>query len=126
MAIVSDIDLSFETHPYTNDLLISEDEQSIKDTLYNNLFVSHDDRPYYKGYIESIEELLHQPVDFVTKRLIKNTIAEATKKDDRIKTIEQIKIEYNDVTNIYEVGIKLSLNLKPANKDVNIGLILRR
>jgi hypothetical protein len=126
MAIVKDLDFTLDSSTSTNDFLTLEDEAAIKNTLYNNLFVGQYERKYYDGEIESIENLLFEPVDPITKRLLKNTISNAIDKDNRIKRLNKIELEYNDVEDAYYVKIKLELDLTERNKDVNISLILRR
>lgn len=128
MAVVTDIDLSFDTVPSTGDVATLEDESAVKNTLYNNLLVGHEDRYFYDGIIESIEDLLFERVDAVTKRLIKNTISSATDKDDRIQSVQDIKVTFDDVQDAYIVNIYLIFDLreKSENKEINISLVLKR
>lgn len=128
MSVVRDIDLSFDLIPSTKDVSVLEDEEAVKNTLYNNLFIGEEERKYYDGNIASIEDLLFEEVDPITTRLIKNTIANATEKDDRIRRINNITIKFNDITNSYEVNLYIQLDLKTRSetKDVNISLILKR
>ena len=56
----TDIDLSFEKHPVTNDIFIKQDESAIKNAIKNLVLTHHYERPFHSEIGSSVTKLMFE------------------------------------------------------------------
>jgi phage baseplate assembly protein W len=75
----SDIDLSFNPHPSTGDLLAKYDDNAIKNSLKNLLLTKHYERPFHSEIGSSINSMMFElpsaGIVAILNQEIRNTIA---------------------------------------------------
>jgi len=100
-----DIDMNFDKHPITNDLVRKYDEEAIKRSLKNLIFTSKFDRPF-QPYINSrIRNLLFENITPITANLIRSNIKDLiTKYEPRVNLLDIKVFAYPD-QNYFECTI---------------------
>ncbi len=85
----SDFDISFNVNPNTRNLLVKKDVESIKQSLKNLLLTKKGERPFSPFYGSNIYSYLNEPMDIITKELIKDEIFTSIKNyESRINLID--------------------------------------
>jgi phage baseplate assembly protein W len=85
----SDFDISFNVNPNTKNLLAKKDVESIKQSLKNLLLTKKGERPFSPFYGSNIYSYLNEPMDIITKELIKDEIFTSIKNyESRINPID--------------------------------------
>lgn len=117
MAIWQDIDASFQKNIY-NDVGLSTDENNISTTLYNNMMIDSIDRPFENRQINTIEDVLHSELNFITEDRIKQIIRRAALLDDRIISIDDIVLTERPNEYLLDVKIQMTVNMSSTQKIV--------
>ena len=73
--IFSDLDISFNIHPTTNDIRPVLDIAAVKNSISNLVQTSFLERPFHPEIGAGIRALLFEPVDLFTALSLKDTIA---------------------------------------------------
>lgn len=101
-----DISVNFAKNPFTDDLSIVSNENSIKQAVKNLILTTPGEKPFQPLVGSSVNALLFEPLDGFTADALKEEI---------INTINQyeprVQIENVDVTPIYE-GNKLNVAIE--------------
>lgn len=120
-----DIDISFQPNIY-NDFGIVTDANDIKATLMNNLSITSSEIPFKNKLFPILENILHAPLDYITKLNMTNIINEAIIKDERIEKMNNIVI--TEDTNSYTIFVSLELlvNFNSRSDVVTVNLQLKR
>lgn len=107
--LYKDLDITFTSHPETQDVLKKIDNNSIKQSLKLLLFTNIGERLFQPDVGSKIYGLLFEPIDPITTEVLKKTI------QNTIETYEpRVRLEGVDVIpqydeNSYEVSIYFSV-----------------
>ncbi len=99
-----DLDLSMNKNIY-NDIGTLNNENAIVNALYNRLTIGDKEMPFYLANKQTIDDFLHDTLDFITVQDIQDFIKFQALKDKRILYISQIEVIDN--SNNYSLDLKI-------------------
>ena len=103
--VYSDLDLSFNIHPTTNDIRPVLDIDAVKNSISNLVQTSFLERPFHPEIGAGIRALLFEPVDLFTALSLKDTIATVIDQfEPRVKNVT-IQIQDDSERNAYVITI---------------------
>lgn len=122
--IFSDIDLSFQPHPVTGDLLARYDENAIKNSIRNLVLTRHFERPFRSALGSNVTSLLFElegpALTALVEREITNVIANFEPRVELLNVRATINSGANILTAVLEFRIRDTM--RPMQMD----LIIRR
>jgi phage baseplate assembly protein W len=103
--VYSDLDLSFNIHPTTNDIRPVLDIDAVKNSVSNLVQTSFLERPFHPEIGAGIRALLFEPVDLFTALSLKDTIANVIDQfEPRVRNVT-IQIQDDSERNAYVITI---------------------
>jgi phage baseplate assembly protein W len=103
--VYSDLDLSFNVHPTTNDIKPVLDIDAVKNSISNLVQTSFLERPFHPEIGAGIRALLFEPVDLFTALSLKDTIANVIDQfEPRVQNVT-IQIQDDSERNAYVITI---------------------
>ena len=122
--IFSDIDLSFQPHPVTGDLLARYDDNAIKNSIRNLVLTRHFERPFRSALGSNVTSLLFElegpALTALVEREITNVIANFEPRVELLNVRATINPGANILTAVLEFRIRDTM--RPMQMD----LIIRR
>jgi phage baseplate assembly protein W len=122
--LYSDLDFSFTRTPGKNDIALSYDEMAVIRSVRYLLLTKNYERPFQSNIGYRIEQLLFEPVDYLTAQSLKTEIETVVNNfEPRVKLI-QVTIYEKPDDNAYSVSLEFYIgnNVEPTA----INLILER
>jgi phage baseplate assembly protein W len=122
--IYSDLDFSFTRTPGKNDIALSYDEMAVIRSVRYLLLTKNYERPFQSNIGSRIEQLLFEPVDYLTAQSLRGEIETTINNfEPRVKLI-QVTIYEKPDDNAYSVSLEFYIgnNVEPTA----INLILER
>jgi phage baseplate assembly protein W len=101
----SDIDLTFNPHPVTKDLMISTGQMAVVKALKNLILTNHYEKPFKPDYGSNIKKLLFELMTPFTAQSIAKEIEYTIKNYERRVTLKTVDVVANYDHNYYEVSI---------------------
>ena len=120
----TDIDLSFDAHPVTKDILKKKDENAIAQSIKTLLLTSHYERLFNPDLGSNLKRFLFEPIDDVTTSLIRDSIFESLKNYEPRITIEEVVASPNYDLDQYDVTI--TFFVKNVLDPITISFFLER
>lgn len=122
--LYSDIDFNFTRTPGKNDIALSFDEMAVIRSVRYLLLTKNYERPFQPNIGSRIEQLLFEPVDFLTAQDLKTEIETTLENHEPRVRLIQVTIEEQIDNNAYSVSIEFYIgnNVQPTA----INLILER
>ena len=103
--VYSDLDLSFNVHPTTNDIKPVLDIAAVKNSISNLVQTSFLERPFHPEIGAGIRALLFEPVDLFTALSLKDTITTVIGEfEPRVKNVT-VQIQDDSERNAYVITI---------------------
>ena len=120
----SDIDFSFTRIPGRNDIALSYDEMAVVRSVRNLLLTKNYERPFQPSLGSRIEQMLFEPVDFLTAQSLRSEIENVIKNYEPRVKIDSILVNADPDNNAYGVNLQFFIgnNVEPTA----INLILER
>lgn len=119
----SDLDLLFQKHPQTGDVVIRTDAEAVKRSVKNIILTNHYERPFKPNFGGSIRELLFE---LNTDRKIRKV---KQKLKSMLETFEprihKVQVGLTGV-DMNEVNIEINYSIKNGVKNQNIEMTLTR
>lgn len=72
-----DLDIKFGRNPSTNDVIIKTGDNAVKQSIKNLILTDFYERPFRPGIGAGVKQLLFEPSDFITERILEEKIIEA-------------------------------------------------
>jgi len=122
--LYADLDFSFTRTPGKNDIALSYDEMAVIRSVRYLLLTKNYERPFQSNIGSRIEQLLFEPVDYLTAQSLKTEIESVVNNfEPRVKLI-QVTIYEKLEDNAYSVSLEFYIgnNVEPTA----INLILER
>jgi phage baseplate assembly protein W len=122
--LYADLDFSFTRTPGKNDIALSYDEMAVIRSVRYLLLTKNYERPFQSNIGSRIEQLLFEPVDYLTAQSLKAEIETVVNNfEPRVKLI-QVTIYEKLEDNAYSVSLEFYIgnNVEPTA----INLILER
>jgi len=120
--IYSDLDLTFNRTPVTNDVALSYDTQSVVRAIRNLLTTSYYERLFQPGIGSNVNQLLFEPVDQITASVLVNEIKTTIKNYDPRVSINFVNVSVLPDNNSYSVSISLFIGNNTSATNVNLTL----
>lgn len=109
--VFSDIDLDLFTNPFTGDIYIKYDNESVKRSIYNLVFTKAGERPFQPELGSSLKYLLFENYGSVEMVVMKNKL------EDLIKTyeprVDSVSVEF--VEKIDQNSLEISIFFQVIN-----------
>jgi hypothetical protein len=102
----SDLDLSFNPHPVTGDLMITTGDISVIRALKNLLLTNPYEKPFNPDYGSNIRKLLFEPMTAFTGATLQKEIEYTVKNYERRVTLKNINVTPNYDNNSYNISIE--------------------
>lgn len=104
-SVYSDLDLSFNIHPTTNDIKPVLDIAAVKNSISNLVQTSFLERPFHPEIGVGIRALLFEPVDLFTALSLKDSITTVISEfEPRVKDVT-VQIQDDSERNAYVITI---------------------
>jgi phage baseplate assembly protein W len=120
----SDIDLSFQAHPTTGDLLAKYDENAIKNSLRNLILTKHFERPFRSAIGSNINALLFElegpPLAALLEKDIINVI------ENFEPRVDVLQVDVENASEKNALNATIYFKIKNTFKPIQLDLILRR
>tara|TARA_Y100000034_G_scaffold111101_1_gene143805 strand:+ start:1569 stop:1976 length:408 start_codon:yes stop_codon:yes gene_type:complete len=108
-----DLDMNFEKHPITKDVVRKYDDEAIKRSLKNLIFTNKYDRPF-QPYIDSrIRRLLFENITPVTANLIQSNLRDLITRYEPRVTLVDIQVFAFPDQNAFECSIYFRIRNQP-------------
>jgi phage baseplate assembly protein W len=122
--LYSDIDFNFTRTPGKNDIALSFDEMAVVRAVRYLLLTKNFERPFQSNLGSRVEQLLFEPVGFLTAQDLKTEIESTIRNHEPRVSLVQVTVEEQADNNSYSVGIEFYIgnNVQPTA----INLILER
>lgn len=122
--LYSDIDFNFTRTPGRNDIALSYDEMAVIRSVRYLLLTKNYERPFQPNIGSRIEQLLFEPVSFLTAQDLKTEIETTINNHEPRVKLVLVTIDEQIDNNAYSVGIEFFIgnNVQPTS----INLILER
>lgn len=101
----TDIDLDFNAHPVTKDVLRKRDENAIAQSIKVLLLTSHYERQFNPDLGCNLKRYLFEPIDNVTTSIIEDTIFQTLRNFEPRVQIEEVVATPNFDLDRYDVSI---------------------
>ena len=122
--IYSDLDLTFNRLPVTNDVALSYDEKSVIRSVRNLLLTNFYDRLFQPEIGSNLTKLLFENVDSLTASLLQNEIKNVIKNYEPRVSIDYINVTPDEDNNAYNVSLSFYIGNNSSPTAVN--LLLQR
>lgn len=120
----SDIDLDFDVHPVSKDILKKTNENAIAASIRNLLLTSHYERPFNPNLGSNLKKFLFEPIDNVTTSLIEDSIYRTLVNFEPRVTIQKVSATPNYDENRYDVNV--TFFVKNTAEPLTINFFLER
>ncbi len=101
----TDIDLNFDAHPVTKDIVKKKDENAIAQSIMSLLLTAHYERPFNPDLGSNLKKFLFEPVDDVTTSLIQDSIYQTLENFEPRIIIQEVVAVPNFDLQQYDVSV---------------------
>jgi phage baseplate assembly protein W len=122
--LYSDLDLTFNRIPVTNDVAMSYDEQAVVRSVRNLLLTNKYDRLFQPQIGSNLTKLLFENVDQLTASLLSNEISNTISNFEPRVSIQSIVVTPYEDKNAYNVSMTFFIGNNSTPTTVN--LLLQR
>ena len=102
----SDLDLTFNPHPVTGDLMVTTGEMAVVKSLKNLILYNHYEKPFNSSFGSNVQQLLFELITPFTAVAIEKEIEYTIRNYEPRINIDQIKVLPNYDENCYNVSIR--------------------
>lgn len=121
-----DVNLNFERHPITGDILIKTDEKAIKQSIVNLVLLNYYDKPFRPGIGGDIQRTLFENFDTVTISVVKEELARLIKLYEPRVTYGGCEVISKMDENALIITIYFKINHSLVQTSVDIALDIAR
>lgn len=122
--LYADLDFSFTRTPGKNDIALSYDEMAVIRSVRYLLLTKNYERPFQSNIGSRIEQLLFEPIDYLTAQSLKTEIETVVNNFEPRVNLIQVTIYEKSEDNAYSVSLEFYIgnNVEPTA----INIILER
>lgn len=106
----SDLDLSFNPHPITGDLMVNTGNVAVSRALKNLLLTNQYEKPFNPNYGSNVRALLFEPMTPFTATTLKTEITYAIRNYEPRVTIDTLSVTPDYNNDGYSVSITYYIN----------------
>ena len=112
--IYRDLNLNFNAHPVTGDVVTITDVNAIKRSIRNLLLTNHYDRPFHPEIGSNISQLLFENFGIITGTMLSKEIEDMITNYEPRAMVETVETFPVPDTNTYDVRIYFYVENMPA------------
>jgi len=120
----SDLDLNFTKHPVTDDVTLKFDENAIKQSVKNLVYINHYEKPFHPEIGSEVRALLFEPfspmLTHMMRQAITNTI---TNYEPRVRLIDVEVLASPDTNSLY---VTIEFTIINTIRPITLNLVLER
>jgi phage baseplate assembly protein W len=120
--IYSDLDLTFNRLPVSNDVALRYDDQAVIASVRNLLLTNFYERPFQPNLGSNIDKLLFEPVNNLTAGLLSDEIRNVVKNFEPRATIDTITVSPNPDGQSFTSRIQFYIGNNTTPTTVNLFL----
>jgi len=120
--IYSDLDLTFNRLPVSNDVALRYDDQAVIASVRNFLLTNFYERPFQPNLGSNIDKLLFEPVNNLTAGLLSDEIRNVVKNFEPRATIDTITVSPNPDGQSFTSRIQFYIGNNTTPTTVNLFL----
>jgi phage baseplate assembly protein W len=118
--IYSDIDLTFNRLPVSNDIALRYNEQAVIASVRNLLLTNFYERPFQPTLGSNIDKLLFEPIGVLSSGLIKDEIVNVIRNYEPRVNIEEVLVVPKLSENGYSITLKFFIGNNTLPTTVNL------
>jgi len=120
--IYSDLDLNFQRHPVTSDVVVKTNEEAIKNSVKNLILLNTYEKPFRPEIGSDVRDLLFEPATPLTAIRLKDAIIEViTNFEPRVK-IEDVFVSVDIDNNTFNTTIVFSVIKNNSTLSLDLSL----
>jgi phage baseplate assembly protein W len=120
----SDIDLSFNPHPATKDLVAKYDDAAIKTAVKNLILTTHYERPFHSELGSSVKGLLFEIASPALVAIIKQEIANVIQNFEPRVVLLDVQVQFSADEN--EITITVIFKIVNTERPITLQFTLDR
>lgn len=120
----SDIDLSFNPHPATKDLVVKYDDAAIKNAVKNLVLTSHYERPFHSEIGSSIRGLMFELASPALVAVIKQEVYDVLRNFEPRVVILDVQVVFSQDEN--EMAITIVFKIVNTERPITLQFTLDR
>lgn len=122
--IYSDLALSFQTVPNTNDISPYVDIDAVKNSVKNLILTNHHERPFHPELGSGVTALLFDPADAFTVMNIQNEITRVIRTYER--RVDKLNVSVIDQSDRNAYYISIDFSLRATGFETSVSFYLNR
>ena len=119
-----DIDLTFNPHPSTGDLVAKYDEQAIKNAVKNLILTRHYERPFHSEIGSSVNSLLFELPSPGLVAILRNEITDVIRNFE--PRVELLQVEVGFVPDNHYVEVSITFKIRNTTRPITVQFTLNR
>jgi len=120
----TDLNLIFNPHPYTKDIIVLKNIDAVKTSIQNLLLTKNYERPFHPEIGSQVSNLLFENAGPSTTSALQKSIKDTISKFEPRATVTNVNIVDNYDSN--EVGIEISFTINNVSDPVTVTTTLNR
>jgi phage baseplate assembly protein W len=117
-----DLNLNFQAHPVTKDLVKRTGNSAIIGAIRNLLLTNRFEKPFQPNYGSRVRSLLFEDVSFIIANVLRTEIENTITNYEPRVTIQSLKVEAQPEENRYVVSLSFYTNNLEAPVTINLFL----
>jgi len=119
-----DLDLNFDNHPATKDVVRKYDDDAIKRSVRNLILTNYGEKPFRHDIGSNVRQLLFELVTPLSAIRLKDAIVEVIANHEPRAEVRKVEVLGNLDKNGYDVSIQY--NIKNISQPFTVDLFLER
>lgn len=120
----SDIDLTFNRHPVSNDVVLSIDDQAIIRSVRNLILTNHYERPFHPEIGSNVRKMLFEPISPLTANYLQREIEDTIRNYEPRVNLKSVVVQVDPDLNYYMAIITFFIINK--TEPITINFVLQR
>jgi len=116
----TDLDLNFEAHPVTGDIVKKKDISAVIGSVYNILQTAFYERPFRPHMGGNLKKILFEPVDSLTANILRDEISLAINQYEPRVKLEGILVVPDEDNHKYNVTLTFFITNNPNPITINL------
>lgn len=119
-----DLDINFDRNPMSNDVALRREEEAIKRSLRNLIFLKRHEKPFHPEINSGVTDMLFELVDPVAVLELRSRISEMIRNYE--PRVQNAIVDITDNIDRNEVRIVINFTIRNVQKVYNLSVVLER